>query len=365
MRRKKGFSILELTVSLVIFYIGIFLVLELFPAAINMSKRARFLSIAHFLAQDKMEEALCEPAFKLTSRDGAFTYYPGFAFKIRKTFYERDINYKKIYVEITGPAGVKASLLALKSDPTEISGACCNWSGSKSWVIDGKNSNIRRNDGFNVTVEKGATKAKGINGIGTDMSASVVWVLEKTNKRLWYYDSSAFLDPISLPAGTYTPTSLACDVSAKKVYVSTKLSNNIFYYNNGVYVSSIALPGSMGPIMCIATDASGTILWVTDPNNQKLWYYDGGSWYSTNTAIIPCAVACTADGSKCWILDAENSVYNYDDGAWNGPYNNDSPGVGKMLGIATDASGFVLWFNDPIERLKWYWGDSAWTYTPY
>jgi len=68
-RPGRGFSLVEIMISIVIFAIGVIAVMYLFPMGVRDIGKAKELTAATYLGQAKMEEALLNPA---TSPEGAF-----------------------------------------------------------------------------------------------------------------------------------------------------------------------------------------------------------------------------------------------------------------------------------------------------
>jgi len=56
MMDKKGFSLLEITIALVLLTVGLVSVLHLFPAGLKAGKRASFYNEATLVAQERLEE---------------------------------------------------------------------------------------------------------------------------------------------------------------------------------------------------------------------------------------------------------------------------------------------------------------------
>jgi prepilin-type N-terminal cleavage/methylation domain-containing protein len=71
MKKKQGFSLLEIIIALAILIIGVASVVNMFPVGLHASKRAADFSSAAILAQEKMAEAMYLGYDGLGEIDGA------------------------------------------------------------------------------------------------------------------------------------------------------------------------------------------------------------------------------------------------------------------------------------------------------
>lgn len=55
--RKNGFTLIEITIALLVLAVGLVGLLSLFPVGFDASRRAADVTVATFLAQEKLEEA--------------------------------------------------------------------------------------------------------------------------------------------------------------------------------------------------------------------------------------------------------------------------------------------------------------------
>ena len=382
--KKNGFTVIELMVSLVIFMIGTLMALQMFSSGNNLVSCSRIASLAQYLAVEKMEEVLYEPAQSAISpSSGTFANFPNFNFSIEKTDYSVDSNFKQVKVTVTGPQFVTLEYYALMRNPSDLVGVASNWTSTRLFAVDKDKKEIFLAINGAITavynVEFSGETPVEISAIATDTSCTVAWVLDRQAKKLWYYNGTNFVNPISLPDGDYTPTSIAVNSSASKILISAKNPNKVFYFDGSVF-TSVKIDNQMATINSITTDSGASIIWLADTDGKKIWYCKDNSpvefpwssttlqWISLDVAINPIALHSSAIGNKLNILDTDNNIY-YFNGVLplTGPYSypeGSSTKMGRILSISGDKSSAFpnsLWMNDPIEKRIWYYRDPTWS----
>lgn len=125
---RRGFTLLEVIVSLAVLSIGLVAVLEAYSAAARVSLQDEFLTTATFLAAGKMEEVLKEPYISTASDEGDFgEEFPEYTWSVETT--ESDMEgllVLKVTVEWEGPTGpdhLELTSAVVSRQPTETGAA--------------------------------------------------------------------------------------------------------------------------------------------------------------------------------------------------------------------------------------------------
>ena len=99
---RKGVSLAELLISIVILASSVLLVLGLFSAGSVRIRQARAVAAASFLAKEKMEEVLVESP--IANSDGAFNEpFMDFSYEVRVKEYPEDSLLQQIEVTVIVP----------------------------------------------------------------------------------------------------------------------------------------------------------------------------------------------------------------------------------------------------------------------
>lgn len=101
---RKGFSLLEILIAMVVFTIGIIAVMYLFPFGVQDISRAKELTAATCLAQAKLEEALLlpyDPVELPDTVDSDFgSDYPGMTYRMECRKFQNSLSMVHISIEV-------------------------------------------------------------------------------------------------------------------------------------------------------------------------------------------------------------------------------------------------------------------------
>lgn len=127
---RRGFTLLEVIVSMAVLAIGLVAVLEAYGAASRVSLQDEFLTTATFLAAGKMEEVLKEPYITTGSDEGDFgEEFPDFTWTADITDSEMEgLAVVTVTVEWEGPRGhdhlpLTSAVVSRQPEETETGGA--------------------------------------------------------------------------------------------------------------------------------------------------------------------------------------------------------------------------------------------------
>jgi Tfp pilus assembly protein PilV len=116
-RRKKGISLAELMVAVVIMVTSVLLLMGMFSAGTIRIRQARAVATASFLAKEKMEEVLTES--EITDAEGSFTIpFNEYGYKVTKKEYIETPALEQIEVTVTAPqslGGKKVRVVMLRA----------------------------------------------------------------------------------------------------------------------------------------------------------------------------------------------------------------------------------------------------------
>jgi type II secretory pathway pseudopilin PulG len=105
MTRKKGITLAELMVAIVILVTSVLLLMGMFSAGTIRIRQARALATASFLAKEKMEEVLAE--LDPGDVEGAFTIpFDGYHYKVTRGEYKETPALEQIEVTVTAPSSL-------------------------------------------------------------------------------------------------------------------------------------------------------------------------------------------------------------------------------------------------------------------
>ncbi len=121
---RRGFTLLEVIVSLAVLSIGLVAVLEAYGAAARVSLQDEFITTATFLAAGKMEEVLKEPYIAAASDEGDFgEEFPDFTWTVDAADSEIEgLLTVTVRVEWEGPTGedyLELTSAAISRQPPE------------------------------------------------------------------------------------------------------------------------------------------------------------------------------------------------------------------------------------------------------
>jgi len=105
---KRGFTFIEVVVSILLLTLGIALLINMFPVSFGYLGKSVNTTIASFLAQEKMEEMLAESADDPSPADGAFQDFPQFSYHIEKKQWSARL--KEIKVSILENLGTRKAI---------------------------------------------------------------------------------------------------------------------------------------------------------------------------------------------------------------------------------------------------------------
>lgn len=126
--RRRGFTLLEVIVSLAVMGVGLVAVLEAFSAGLRLSLQDEFLTTATFLAAGKMEEVIKETYITPGTDEGDFgDEFPDFTWTVEITdsqIEELELVTVVVYWEVANRADQLVLTTALPyNEPTEDGGA--------------------------------------------------------------------------------------------------------------------------------------------------------------------------------------------------------------------------------------------------
>jgi prepilin-type N-terminal cleavage/methylation domain-containing protein len=124
LQTRRGFTLLEVIVSMAILSIGLVAVLEAYSAAARVSLQDEFITTATFLAAGKMEEVLKEPYITTGSDEGDFgEEFADFTWTVDITDSEIEgLVIVTVRVDWEGPTGedyLELTSAAVSQEPTE------------------------------------------------------------------------------------------------------------------------------------------------------------------------------------------------------------------------------------------------------
>lgn len=105
-----GFTLIEITIALLILTVGLVGILALFPVGFDAAGRAGNITTATFLAQEKMEDLKREgyngatvAAALAVTQSRLFTDYPNYRWEVDTN--QTGSNYREVIVRVYWPAG--------------------------------------------------------------------------------------------------------------------------------------------------------------------------------------------------------------------------------------------------------------------
>jgi type II secretory pathway pseudopilin PulG len=117
MTRKKGITLAELMVAIVILVTSVLLLMGMFSAGTIRIRQARAVATAAFLAKEKMEEVLAE--LDTSDVEGSFTIpFDGYGYKVTRSEYKETPALEQVEVTVTAPqslGGKKVKVVMLRA----------------------------------------------------------------------------------------------------------------------------------------------------------------------------------------------------------------------------------------------------------
>ncbi|MCL5773914.1 MAG: prepilin-type N-terminal cleavage/methylation domain-containing protein [Firmicutes bacterium] len=110
MKRKNGFSFIEVMIAILVLAIGCEMLINLFPACFIYLGKSRIITNATFLCQGKLEELLTEDYDSPAPFDGTFPGYSDYTYHVEKTSFNKKLKEVKVSVyHCTGESRVCAA----------------------------------------------------------------------------------------------------------------------------------------------------------------------------------------------------------------------------------------------------------------
>ena len=312
-KKRKGMSIVELLVAILIFLIAVLFVVELFPQSFRMSKYSKVQTITALLAKQKMEEVLYLPdtffpvpigqTVEIPVKDpvnsnanwtGFFTdsFLPiqSYWYEVTAKRYDDNTNFVQVKVNVVGPYNFQSAYYILKNSTQTGIQIASNYCATVCW-IPMFNDKVRRleidNNGNKVSdttlnvADSASNKAAQTSAVATDSGeGKIAWISDAQGKQIFYYNGTSFTRVYNATnLNNQTPSAIACDASGSIIWIATKDQFNVdskggLYYCNtnsgSTALTSIDTTGHefYNPVS-LFFDASGAFLWIADGGNTK------------------------------------------------------------------------------------------------
>lgn len=373
--RTRGYSLLETLIAFFLLFVISVYLMQLFAGGFQTVDRSIELTVATFLAQQKMEEVIDSDT--IANQSGTFTgTYTDYTFTVSTSDFTLDL--LRVEVDVRGRRGATAHLVTLKTG-TDFAGMATD---SQSTTATFRRQQGMVPDAYDQPPDTfallQALPANGVPaGVAVDDQNSVAWVADRRNKQLWYYNKSAVggtapWEGPYIPAGNAmgTPTGVATDAFANVAWVADASNNEIWYYraSDNSWRSTRPLAPPLGKPAGIGTDAAASAVWVVDASNQCVREYNDEtqSWspvqYGLGTLKGPQGIAVShrgegfvyvVDSTTLWKLDTQSGALT--------AISSLPGGLTSASGLAADPFGSTFWVNDPLDNAIWYGTASSMT----